>query len=150
MNSTDERIEEIRRKKQAQVDAAEQARKTAEEANRQQAERRRLLDEKWTADTHVIKDASYGLEQKLAPEGMKYSLLFKPANPGTSVGTAEINGKAGAGPNRKMVFNAFEAGEVNVYFDNKVSTKQFDLLTATKETYEQILLDLFERASGNS
>jgi len=149
--TTDQRIENILRKKAKEKEAAEQAKKQAEERSNQQQAIAERVRKKWTADTHIIAEILKNFEQKMSPLGLQLAFQEESQKGDALVG-GRIFGRVSGG-DLQVTLNVDHTGEMHAFQRPKAghvalqftSPSKLSVLTADRAQYEALILDFIER-----
>ena len=108
--------------------------------------------EKWAQDQHIISEVAAYFEAKLAEFGVKLAPDFRPGDGPTIIGTGTIKVLSLDGRDRRVTLTVHNQGAVHVSYETPPSKpvllghKEFQILTATRATYEAEIFDFLEFA----
>ncbi len=150
--STDQRIENILRKKAKEKEAAEQAKKQAEQRSNEQQAIAEHVRKKWTVDTHIIAEILKDFEQRMSALGLQLAFQDE-GQKGAALAGGRIFGRV-SGNDLQVTLNVDPTGEIHAFQGPKTghiaiqftSPSKLSVLTADRAQYEGLFSILSRRA----
>lgn len=150
--STDQRINRILQKKAEDEEAAQQAKRQADEQAKMQHATAKQVKKKWTADTQVIAEILTDFEQRLSP--IELQLKFQDAGqPASTIAAGRVVGRV-SGRDLQIMLNISPNGDIHAFSEGPkfghvhvqfASPLKLSVLTADRDQYEALILDFIEK-----